>query len=48
MKHTDKQPDLSDTGPYATLEDKTVARSLGMTVKQLRTERAEDDGSNKL
>lgn len=35
--------DLSDTGPYATLEDIEIASSCGITVQQLRQDRAIDD-----
>ena len=48
MKHEDrskppKNPDLSPRGPYATDEDRTTARELGITVRQLRQDRANDD-----
>lgn len=35
--------DLSDTGPYATTEDAETARKLGITVTQLRKDRAAED-----
>lgn len=38
-----KLPDLSDRGPYATKEDSETARELGITVRQLRQQRANED-----
>ena len=38
-----KNPDLSPSGPYATAEDIGIARERGITVKQVRQERANDD-----
>lgn len=38
-----RKPDLSARGPYATVEDAQTARGLGITVRQLRQQRAMDD-----
>jgi len=38
-----KHPDLSPRGPYATVEDRHTARECGITVRQLRQDRANDD-----
>lgn len=37
------QPDLSDSGPYATREDIASALALGLTIDELRAQRAADD-----
>jgi len=37
------RPDLSASGPYASGDDRELARSFGITVKQLRSDRARDD-----
>lgn len=42
------EQDLSDTGPYATAEDEELARDLGVSVSQLRTNRAEQDSTQDL
>lgn len=38
-----EKPDLSDTGPYATLEDEETAKELGITIEQLRKDRYKQD-----
>lgn len=38
-----KEPDLSNTGPYATAEDAEIAKASGQTVLALRQSRYEDD-----
>ena len=36
-------PDLSDTGPYATAEDAETAAELNISIEQLRLDRYHDD-----
>lgn len=38
-----KEPDLSDTGPYATAEDADIVKASGGTILALRRSRYEDD-----
>lgn len=38
-----KEPDLSNTGPYATADDAEIAKAGGQTVLALRRSRYEDD-----
>lgn len=37
------KPDLGPSGPYATKEDRWMARECGTTVKQLRQDRSAED-----
>jgi hypothetical protein len=40
---TNTAPDLSDDGPYATAEDSEMAQAAGVSIAQLRRDRAAED-----